>query len=177
MDFPIRNEYSDYFAKYVELLPASEVLNLLEKTQEFSERVIARVPQDLYDYKYGPSKWTVKELLMHTVDCEQIMAYRALRFARNDFQDTVSFDEDAYVNAMSARGLSWDYVVNATKIVRQQTLHMFKGFTEEESKRGGSAIFPNSVRAIAAIIAAHQLHHIYVLQERYLEVPMIHFEL
>lgn len=177
MNFPIRNEYSDYSAKYIDLLKASELITLLEKTQAFTEKIIERVPQNLYDYQYATGKWTVKELLMHLVDCEQIMAYRALRFARKDFQNALSFDEDSYVNSMNARGLAWDYVVDATKIIRQQTIHLFKGFTEEESKRGGSAIFPNSVRSIAAIIAGHQLHHIYVLQECYLEVPVMLFEL
>jgi len=177
MEFPLKEEYSHYYQTYINHLPEGEVIELLEKTQDYTLQILQQVPKDLYDYRYAEGKWTVKELLQHLIDCEQILSYRALRFARNDFSSALPFDEDAYVAAVDMERLDWDYVLTSTKLTRQNSIHLFKGFTEEESKRGGSESFPNTVRATAAIVAAHQLHHVFVLQERYLKQPIQKFEL
>ena len=175
MKFPARTEYHDYYHNYIKILPEADPIMLLEKAQEHTLAIIESIPAQLYDYRYAEGKWTVKELLVHLTDCEQILSYRGLRFARQDFQSALPFEENDYVSALNAEALSWDYVLTSTKLLRQQTIHLYKGFTEEESQRGGSEAFPNTVRAVACIIAAHQLHHINVLQERYLEQPVTPF--
>jgi hypothetical protein len=177
MIFPIKEEYSDYYGTYVSHLPEAEVIELLIKTQNYTLQILEEVPESLYNYQYAEGKWTIKELLQHIIDCEQILSYRALRFARNDFVSAIAFDEDDYVAVVDMKKLSWDYILTSTKLARQNSIHLFKGFTPEESKRGGSEAFPNTVRAIAAIIAGHQLHHVFVLQERYLKQPIQKFEL
>ncbi len=177
MNFPTREEYSDYFNTYISHLPEGELIELLTKTQEYSLNILAQVPPDLYNYRYAAGKWTVKELLQHLLDTEQILSYRALRFARNDFASALAFEEDDYVAAVDMEPVAWDYIITSTKLLRQHTIQLFKGFTEAESQRGGSEAFPNTVRATAAIIAGHQLHHIYVLQERYLNETVQKFEL
>jgi len=177
MTFPDKTEHSDYARIYINYLPKADLILLLEKIQEYTLEILSYTPVDMYDYRYAEGKWTIKELLLHLNDCEQIMAYRALRFARQDYGNALPFDEDAYIASVDAQALSWDYLMDSCKLLRQNSIHMFKGFTEAESKQGGSEIFPNSVRAIAAMIAGHQLHHLYILQERYLKQPVRHFKL
>jgi len=175
MKFPARTEYHDYYHTYIKILPEANPITLLEKAQEHTLKVIESIPTDLYDYRYAEGKWTIKEVLIHLTDCEQILSYRALRFARQDFQSALPFDENDYVRALGTTTLSWDYLVSSTKLLRAQTIHLFKGFTAEESQRGGSEAFPNTVQAVACIIAAHQLHHISVLEERYLKQAVTPF--
>ncbi|BDS14159.1 DinB family protein [Aureispira anguillae] len=177
MNFPKREEYNNFFATYINHLPAANPLELLEKTQEYSLAILQNIPQELWNYRYEEGKWTVKELVMHLIDCEQILAYRALRFARGDFESALSFDEDAYAQATNLEAVSPSYLIKSTELLRQFTLHRFSGFTTAEQLQGGSEAFPTSVRAVAAIIAGHQLHHIYVLQERYLKQTVQKFEL
>lgn len=175
MKFPARAEYHDYFHNYIKILPEANPIVLLEKAQEHTLAIIEKIPAELYDYRYAEGKWTIKELLVHLTDCEQILSYRALRFARQDFQNALPFEEDDYVAALDASTLSWDYILTSTKLLREQTIHLFKGFSGDVSQRGGSEAFPNTVRATACIIAAHQLHHINVLQERYLKETVTPF--
>jgi hypothetical protein len=177
MNFPKVKEYSSYFKTYVDHLPEADPIELLEKTQAYSLRILKQVPLDLTNYKYEANKWSIKELVLHLVDCEQILSYRALRFARGDFQSALSFDEDKYAIAADLEKVDWQYLLKSTELLRQFTIHFFKGFTEKEQVLGGSEAFPNTVRAIAAIIAGHQLHHTFVLQERYLKQPIEAFKL
>lgn len=177
MKFPERKEYSDYYNNYVKLLEKKDPLDLLKQTQEYVRSVLVSLVEKDFEMRYQEDKWTIKQLLFHLLDCEQILCYRALRFARNDFENALAFDEDEYVSAADLQNKSKDYILKSLNLMRENTLHIFSGFTETESCRGGSEAFPNSVRAIAAIISGHELHHIYVLQQRYLrqEIQTIEF--
>ncbi|MBL4650409.1 MAG: DinB family protein [Aureispira sp.] len=177
MDFPKADEYNNYFKTYVSHLPEADPIELLEKTQAYSLRILRQVPLDLSNYKYEANKWSIKEVVLHMIDCEQILSYRALRFARGDFQNALSFDENKYATAANLEKVDWDYLLTSTELLRQFTVHSFKGLTDAEHKLGGSEAFPNTVRATAAIIAGHQLHHTYVLQERYLKQAVEAFKL
>lgn len=177
MKFPKVEEYSNYFKTYVSHLPEADPIELLEKTQAYSLRILRQVPLDLTNYKYEVGKWSVKELVLHMIDCEQILSYRALRFARGDFQSALPFDENKYATAADLENVDWNYLLISTELLRQFTLHSFKGFSKAEHELGGSEAFPNTVRAVAAIIAGHQLHHTFVLQERYLKQPVEVFKL
>lgn len=175
MDFPTQEEYNHFFATYINHLPKANPIQLLEKTQVYALSILKNIPSKDWNYKYDVGKWTIKELVMHMIDCEQILAYRALRFARGDVKSALSFDEDAYVAATSLETMDSNYLLQSTELLRQYTVHLFRGFNSQEQLQGGSSSFPCSVRATAAIIAGHQLHHIYVLQERYLKQPIQQF--
>jgi hypothetical protein len=177
MKFPERKEYSDYYENYVKLLAKKDPLVLLKQTHDYVMSILIQLNEKDYDNQYQSDKWTIRQLLIHLLDCEQILCYRALRFARNDFKNALAFDEDEYVRAADLQNKNKKYILKSLKLMRQNTLHLFSGFSEAEHCRGGSEAFPNTVRAIAAIISGHELHHIYVLQKRYLkqEIQTIEF--
>ena len=90
----------------------------------------------------------------------------------NDFESALAFDENKYAAVVDLKNKDKSYILQSLKLMRQNTIHLFNGFSDLECLRGGSEAFPNSVRAIAAIIAGHELHHLYVLQKRYLKLPI-----
>lgn len=177
MEFPSRKEYNDYFSSYIKLLPLTSPIFLLKQTQRYQQEILKNIETHIYDYKYDTDKWTIKELLIHLMDCEQILAYRALRFARNDFSDPLLFDEDSYVISSNASSFNWDSLLEQLDLTRRLSIQLFKNFDEPTTLKGGSKNFPLTVRAIAATISGHGLHHLYVLQERYLKVEIKRFSL
>lgn len=173
MQFPKSTEYASYYQTYVEQLPERDPLLLLEQTWAYAEAVLAQVRPEQYDYAYAPGKWTVKQLLSHIVDTEHILSYRALRFARGDDQSALPFEQDDYVAATATEDLDWQQLVQGWRQLRGYTQTQFGQYTPAVAGRGGSAAFPCTVRAVAAIVAAHGLYHLKVLQERYLgQMPM-----
>jgi hypothetical protein len=60
-------------------------------------------------------------------------------------------------------------LANEFKTIRETSLYLFRAITDEQSTQKGIASGnPVSVRALAYIIAGHEMHHIKILKERYL---------
>jgi len=97
------------------------------------------------------------------------MAYRALRFARNDSQNLPGFDENEYVKYSHYSKRSLESLAEEFALVRKANLFLFESFNEGELVRKGLANNNEvSVRALVYIIVGHLNHHQEVLKERYL---------
>ena len=102
-------------------------------------------------------------------DGERILSYRALCIARGDSTSLPGYDENAYVaNAPFSRHPFPDLIEDFIA-VRRATLSLFRNFDDDAWMRRGKANnYEVTVRAIAYIIAGHELHHRMALQEKYL---------
>jgi hypothetical protein len=167
---PLPGEYNPYFLRYISLVPSDDIVGLLEK--QLPETVsLFRSAQAKADYRYAPGKWTVKEMLGHVNDTERIMSYRALCVARRDQTALPGFEQDDYVRGGNANQRTLNDLMEEFVDVRKATLHLFRHVDDEIGARRGTASNNTvSVRALAFIIAGHELHHRKVLQEKYLPV-------
>lgn len=165
---PTADEYNPYYGPYIAGV-ADDVLNELQQQAEQFPAFIQGIPIAKENYAYAPGKWTIKELIGHIIDTERIMAYRALRFARNDDQNLPGFDENEYVKHSHYSERSLESLAEEFTLVRKANLFLFESFNEEELVRRGLANNNEvSVRALVFIIAGHLNHHQQVLKERYL---------
>lgn len=169
---PQPNEYAPYYGKYISLIvgidAGDSVLATLEaQARETNALLSARSEAD-GDLRYAPEKWSVKQVLGHVCDSERILAYRALRIARADQTPIAGFEQDDYVrNGPFADCRLADLVEDFAR-VRQATLSLFRNLDADAWMRRGVANKNEvSVRAIAYIIAGHELHHRRILQEKY----------
>lgn len=167
---PQPGEYAPYFDRYISLVKGDDILEILdEQRRQFLLLMSGRSEQD-GNFRYAPGKWTVKELIGHVNDAERIFAYRALRIGRGDQTPLEGFEQDPYVqnaefNARTLEDLIEDYIA-----VRRATLSLLRSFPPEAWKRTGTADNkPVTARALAYMIAGHDLHHRSILEERYFE--------
>jgi hypothetical protein len=110
----------------------------------------------------------VKEVLGHLIDTELIMSYRALRIARNDRTPIPGFEQDDYVRNGDFDKRSVANLGREFEQVRRSTISLFRNLEPEAWKRKGIANNVEiSVRALAYIIAGHELHHKSILKDRY----------
>jgi len=110
----------------------------------------------------------VKEVVGHMIDGERVFSYRALRVARADTTPLPGFDENAWVPAAHFDRRPMPDLVADYQTVRAATVALFSSFEEEALVRMGTANDqPISVRALAHMIAGHELHHVAILRERY----------
>lgn len=132
------------------------------------EAFLATLKPDDLQYAYENGKWTVAEVLMHIVDTERIFQYRALRFARNDKNALIGFEQDDFVLESGAGQKTKSGILKEYKTVRAATLALFESFDERQLQRLGMASnAAMSVRALGFVIAGHQLHHTNILRQRY----------
>ncbi|MFT7252074.1 MAG: putative damage-inducible protein DinB [Flavobacterium sp.] len=164
-----KNEYAPFFETYVSL---SRELNMPKDFISNMESCLAffqNIPSNKLNYRYQPEKWSIKDVLLHLIDCERIFQYRALRISRNDKTALPGFEENDYAIEANATNRSLDSLLDEYKSVRMATVTLFNSFTEDELNRVGNASSKDiSVRAIGFIILGHEMHHINIIKERYL---------
>ncbi|MFO1076436.1 MAG: DinB family protein [Planctomycetota bacterium] len=168
MQRPGPGELAPFYQRYVDLVPNGDVLAHLRDQGERSRALLAALPAARAEFAYAPDKWTIKRLWQHVVDGERVFAYRALCIARGETGPLPGFEEDVYAanDGTDARGLL--AIVDDYAAVRAATCTLFAGFEGAAwVRRGVANQNPVSVRALAWMIAGHELHHLAVLRERY----------
>ena len=166
---PDTTEYLPYYGKYVSLVPDGDILTVLGKQMEETAGLLNSIPESRANFRYAPDKWSIKELVGHIIDTERIFAYRALRFARNDKTPLPGYEQDDYVSNASFDSCTLTDLASELKSVRQSTLFLFEHLDEKAWMRRGLANDSEaSVRALAHIIAGHELHYREILRTRYL---------
>ena len=166
---PEETEYSPYYDTYVSLVKGDDVLAALSDQLSVTLALLRGVPESEGGFRYAEGKWSIKELVGHMIDSERIFAYRALRFARNDRTPLPGYEQDDYIQNASFDACSLAALAAEFESVRRATLFLFKHLDGEAWMRRGEANENEvSVRALAYMIAGHELHHVGILRERYL---------
>ncbi len=163
-----QNEYAPYYSDYISLIPEGDIEHILKLQIIETTKLLTNLSEQRGLFRYAPGKWSIKEVIGHIVDTERIMAYRLLSIARGDSAALPGYDENEYVLQADFNQQPMEELLESLSVVRQSTLHLLKGLKEEDWVRWGNANgFDVTVRAIASIIAGHELHHRNVLAERY----------
>lgn len=166
---PKAQTYPVYYEKYISLIKEENVIEALTNNLESIKTIISNIPLSKEDFAYAEGKWTVKQVVQHTIDTERILSYRALRFARNDLQQPLAFDENAYAANSNVDTKKLSEIVEELKHVRLATISLYRGLSSEALLRVGNAASGQvSALAIGFFICGHTLHHLNVVKERYL---------
>ncbi|TGD59098.1 DinB family protein [Flavobacterium humi] len=171
---PKKGEYPPYSRIYMELLQDDGlVLQHMKDNFIKIKKFIYGLPEEMLYHRYAEGKWSIKEILVHIIDDERIFAYRALRYARFDKTELNGFEQDDYAFYSDADQRSLENIFEEYEAVRNATIAMFNGFPEEAFMRDGTSvgnINNRTVRALAYHIAGHELRHIKIIKERYLNM-------
>jgi hypothetical protein len=165
---PVHTEYDPYYERYISLVPEEDVLIALDQQLAETLILLRGVSEQHGSFRYEPDKWSVKEVLGHMVDTERIMSYRALCIARAERNSLPGFEQDDYVKHGNFDDRSVSSLAREFEQVRRATISLFRNLDADVCERRGKANNVDvSVRALAYIIAGHELHHKAVLKERY----------
>ena len=171
-------EYNTYYDRYISLIPGSDILATLTNEWPKTVSLLSSHSEKDAELRYAPGKWSVKEVVGHMVDTERIMAYRALRFARNDQTPIEGYEQNDYVRDGPYSQLRLADLVEEFKAVRAATLALFRNLSPEDwTRRGVANKNEITVRALAYVIAGHELHHRHLLEERYFGTGRVRAEI
>ncbi len=170
MQRPSFNEYNPYFQRYIDLVPLGDFLVLFNENKEKASRFFNSIPSGKHDHRYAEGKWTLKEVLMHIIDTERVMAYRAFVAARADGTTMLHpMDENKYAANVAVANRSMASIIMEFEAVRNATLTIYDHITDAQSEfmaRGET--HPFTARALGYIMIGHIEHHINIINERYL---------
>lgn len=157
-----------YYERYINLVPQNNLLDALQ----FSYQQLAGLNLEMYHRiglkVYQENKWTISDIFQHLLDTERIMAYRALRFARQDKTELPGYEDNDYAQSAKASTRSLEEILHELALVKQANIALFKSFDEEMLLRTGVANGNElSVLALGFLLPGHQIHHLNVITERY----------
>ena len=165
---PEPGEYPPFYETYVSKVTGGDVIAQLESQRLQTAQLFAASTERDGNFRYAPDKWTIKEVVGHLSDSERIFSYRALRVARGDQTALPGFEQDDYVKNGNFAEQSLADLVQEYGLVRISTLALLRSLSADAwGRRGTASNNPITVRALAFIIAGHELHHREILKERY----------
>jgi hypothetical protein len=166
---PQSGEYAPYYERYISLVPGNDILAALDEQRRQTLLLLSARSEADGDLRYAPDKWSLKELLGHLNDTERIMSYRALRIARGDQTPIEGYEQDDYIRSSPFARRPLADLIEDYIAVRRATISLFRNLDEAAWMRRGVANKNEvSVRALAYIIAGHELHHRRIIEEKYL---------
>ena len=124
---PQQNEYDPYYLTMIGLVPDQPVLEVLEEQRHEIMGFLGSLDKATADFRYGPEKWSVKEVLGHVVDTERIFGARALCFARGETIPLPPFEQDEYVRSAGFDKRSLSSLSREFEAVRRSTESLFHG--------------------------------------------------
>lgn len=163
-------EYSPHFAGYVARVPEGDIIQVLQNQLAQTLMLLRPLSEAQGGFAYAPGKWSIKEVIGHMADTERVMAYRALCFARNDVTPLPPFDENEWAPEGRFGDRTMLSLMDELAAVRAASVALFAGLPAVAWLRAGEVVRQRTtVRALACIVAGHELHHRSGLRERYLE--------
>jgi len=165
---PEPGEYAPYYDRYISLIPGTDILGTLDAQRRQTMLLLSGRDERDGEFRYAPDKWSAKEVLGHVCDTERVFAYRALRIARGDQTPLAGFEQDDYVRNGPFARAPLEEIIEDYIAVRRATLTLLRNLEEAAwTRRGVASKNEVSVRALAYMIAGHELHHRRILEEKY----------
>lgn len=166
---PQRDEAAAYYFNYIDQVAGDDAFPIIERQLEESLELFAGISEEKSLYRYGPDKWSIRQVLNHISDTERSFAFRALWFARGFDTPLPGYDQNIAATGAEADRVLWAAHVEEFRNVRLSTVALFRNMPPAVWMRSGIASDNRfTVRALAFITAGHLIHHVRILRERYL---------
>ena len=157
---PQETEFAPYYKGYIGLVAEEDAIAALEAGLSESLAFFRNIDEQQSKTAYGEGKWTIREVVGHIVDTERVMAYRAMRFARNDKTELPGFEQDDFIRGASFNDVPIGDLLREFEHLRRANILMFRNLSKNAWERRGIANNKEiSVRALAFIIVGHEKHH------------------
>ena len=163
---PTPGECSPYYFNYIQLVPDGDIVATLQvQHAQIHEIVHQRTDADAA-LAPAPGEWSIKQVIAHLSDTERLFSFRALWFARGEQSELPGMEPDPWVENSDSNARSLAALLAEFDHIRAASVSLFANLDPAAWKRSGTASGAViSVRALAWIIAGHELHHNRSLRE------------
>jgi DinB superfamily len=166
---PAADECSPYYFTYIQLVPDGDIVHTLQ-SQHTDIHTLLKNTADVHASAHpAPSEWSIKQVVAHLSDTERLFTFRALWFARGEQSELPGMEPNPWVAITDANARTLSDLLAEFDHVRAASISLFANLDAPAWQRRGIASGNvMSVRALAWIIAGHELHHNRSLREQYL---------
>ena len=166
---PLKTDYG-FYNGYVYKLQDKDLITALTENWQALETLANGLTEEQLLYRYDTGKWSIKEVLVHLIDAERNFNYRVMRISRCDQAQLPVYDVDLLVRNSFADDRNQENIMKELELLRKATIAMYEGMHPSMLDRTGPARDVTiSVRALGFATVGHVVHHINILNERYLK--------
>jgi hypothetical protein len=145
---PSAGEHSPYYGRYIELVPAGDLLAALAAQPGQLRDLLGALGEEAAGFRPGPDEWSV---------------------ARGDHGPLPGADPDAYMREAGFDARPLVELLEEFELLRRANVLVFGALAPEHTLRVGTASgSPMSVRALLYLLAGHVIWHMRSLREDYL---------
>ena len=165
---PDDTEMTDRARGYILDAPADSLLDSFDILDTEFHRLLDGLSEDQAKRAYAVDKWSVKSVVQHLVDCERVLAARALWVAREPGIEIPGFDEGRFAKHADADHRDFKDILAERQVVRQSTRLLVDAIPSKHldniARVDGRS---STARVLLWMIAGHEHHHLEVLRDRY----------
>jgi len=166
---PTADECSPYYFTYIQLVPDGDIVHTLQTQHADIHALLKGTTDAKASAPPAPSEWSIKQVVAHLSDTERLFSFRALWFARGEQSALPGMEPNPWVAITDANARALSDLLAEFDQVRAASIFLFANLdTAAWQRRGIASGNVISVRALAWIIAGHELHHNRSLREEYL---------
>jgi hypothetical protein len=166
---PEDTEAAPYYFTYINQVNGDDPLATIETQLDQCMALFSGISEEQSLFRYGPEKWSIRQVLNHVTDTERAFVFRTLWFARGFPTPLASYDQNIASAGAEADLIPWTAHVEEFQHVRLATISLFRNLPPAGWTRSGIANDNRiTVRALAFLIPGHVAHHVSVLRQRYL---------
>jgi hypothetical protein len=169
-DRPVADECSSYYFTYIDLVPDGDIVQILQAQHADIRNLLKQTADAAAGVRPAPGEWSIKQVVAHLSDAERLFAFRTLWFARGETAALPGMEPNPWVELSDSNARSLSDLLEEFDHVRAASIALFANLDKAAWQRRGVASGNMvSVRALAWIIAGHELHHNRSLREVYLQ--------
>ena len=166
---PTASECSPYYFNYIQLVPDGDIVATLQAQHMQIHDLLKQTTDAEAASPPAPGEWSIKQVVAHLSDAERLFAFRALWFARGEQAALPGMEPNPWVENSDSNARPLADLLAEFDQVRAASISLFANLDAAAWKRCGTASDALiSVRALAWVIAGHELHHNRSLREVYL---------
>jgi hypothetical protein len=166
---PAADECSPYYFTYIQLVPDGDIVRTLQTQHADIHALLKQTTDAQASAQPAPNEWSIKQVVAHLSDTERLFAFRALWFARGEQSALPGMEPDPWVAITDANARVLSDLLAEFDHVRAASISFFANLDAAAwQRRGVASGNVISVRALAWIVAGHELHHNRSLREQYL---------
>ena len=158
---PEPDEFLPYFGRYIDLVPDGDLLTILERQVDDVCSALEAVDPVAAATRPVAGEWSPLDIAVHLADTERVLAYRAFTFARHDGAELPGVEFEEFAEEAAANQRPVRDVVAELRAVRATSVALLRSLPADAwTHRGIASGSQISVRALAYVIAGHELHHL-----------------
>jgi hypothetical protein len=169
MGRPLIDQYDPFYKHYIDLTTPEEAIALPAFYNHTITTFFRTLTNEMGTYAYASGKWTLNQVVQHLLDVERVFVYRLLWIVRGDHQPLPGFDENSFAKLAPASHRTLAELTEEWLLLRKSTDRFIAQLSSTElackGVANGSLI---SANALCFIIYGHILHHMHIIETRYL---------